>query len=94
MNDMDTRLTTNKLACDFVAKEYERHKTDMKIAKDDLKDGQKTCNQLERDSKTIKEKMVDLESRSMRENLMFYGIPECGDGKNCNELVKICVKAF
>ena len=62
MNDMDTRTTTNKQACDFVAKEYYRHKTEMKTAKDDLKDGQKTCNQLERDSKTIKEKMVDLES--------------------------------
>ena len=88
MNDMDTRLTTNEQACDFVAKEYERNKTEMKTAKDDLKDVQKTCNQLERDSKTMKEKMVDLESRSMRENLMFYGIPEGGDGENCDELVK------
>ena len=87
MNDMDTKLTTNEQACDFVAKEYERNKTEMKTAKDNLKDVQKTCNQLERDSKTMKEKMVDLESRSMRENLMFHGIPEGGDGENCDELV-------
>ena len=31
--------------------------------------------------------MDDLESRSMRENLMFYGIAE-GDDENCDDLVK------
>ena len=32
--------------------------------------------------------MDDLESRSMRENLMFYGIAEGGDDENCEGLVK------
>ena len=59
----------------------------MKSAKDELKDVKKTCNQLENDTKTIKEKMVDLESRSMGENLMFYGITERGKDENCEELV-------
>ena len=37
---------------------------------------------------TINDKLSDLESRSMRENLMFYGIPEGGDGEDCERLVK------
>ena len=33
-------------------------------------------------------KLIDLEARSMRDNLMFYGIPEGGDHENCEMLVK------
>ena len=88
MNDMDTRLATNEKACDFVAKEFENNKTEMKSAKDDLKDVKKTCSQLENESKKMKEKLVDLESRSIRENLMFYGIPDGGKDEDCDALVK------
>lgn len=34
------------------------------------------------------EKLIDLEARSMRDNLMFYGINEGGDHENCGELVR------
>ena len=64
---MDTRLVTNEKACDFIAKEHEQSKNEMKTAKGDLKDVKKTCNKLERETKSMKDKMVDLESRSMRE---------------------------
>ena len=64
----------------------------MKIAKRDLKDVKKTCNRLERKTKSMKDKMVDLESRSMRENLMFYGIAERDQDENCGKLVKYVCK--
>ena len=32
--------------------------------------------------------LFDLEALSMRDNLMFYGIPEGGDHENCEMLVK------
>ena len=88
MKDMDTRVVTNEKACDFIAKEHEQSKNEMKTAKGDLKDVKKTCNKLERETKSMKDKMVDLESRSMRENLMFYGIAERGEDENCGDLVK------
>lgn len=36
--------------------------------------------------------MVDLESRSMRESLMFYGIAESETHENCEDLVKMVCK--
>ena len=33
-------------------------------------------------------KLIDLEARSMRDNLMLYGIKEGGDAENCGALVK------
>ena len=95
MKDMDTRLIANERARQFISNENEQNKTEMKSAKDDIKDVKKTCNQLEKDAKSMKEKMVDLESRSVRENLMFYGITEHDKDENCEELVKtVCKEAL
>ena len=33
-------------------------------------------------------KLTDLEARSMRDNLMFYGLLEGGDAENCGQKVK------
>ena len=68
----------------FHSKNHEQSKDEIKTAKGDMK----TCNKLERETKSMKDKMVDLESRSMRENLMFYGIAERGEDENCGDLVK------
>ena len=45
-------------------------------------------NTLKASNSKLESKMVDLESRSMRENLMFYGIAEGGEDENCEGLVK------
>ena len=91
MKDMDTRFTANERTCQFISNENEQNKTEMKSAKDDIRDVKKTCNQLEKDAKSMKEKMVDLECRSVRGNLMFYGITERTKDENCEELVKMVV---
>ena len=46
MKDMDTRLITNEKACEFVAKEHEQSKTEMKAAKGDMKNIKQTCEKL------------------------------------------------
>lgn len=39
----------------------------------------------------LESKVADLESRSMRDNLLFYGAPEGGESENCENIVKtIC----
>ena len=43
----------------------------------------------------LESKVTDLESRSMRDNLLFYGIPEKGQYENCEELIKqVCVETL
>ena len=43
----------------------------------------------------LEAKVKDLESRSMRENLLFYSIPERGQNENCEEIVKqVCVETL
>ena len=62
----------------------------------------KRCNKDEKYIKSLKfskykleSKVDDLESRSMRENLMFYGIYGGGDNENFEDLVKnVCSKTL
>ena len=46
------------------------------------------CKDLEDSSSKHVDKITDLESRSMRDNLMFYGIPESDGEEDCELLVK------
>lgn len=95
MRSLDTRVSENEKSCQFISNVNETNKTDLKKAKDDLSKLQKSCQGLEQDAKYLKDKnevfgskLTDLESRSMRDNLLFYGIQEGGNAENCDELVK------
>ena len=57
----------------------------LKVQKEDLSKLQKSCKGLQTDAKRLRQKheeiyskLIDLEARSMRNNLMFYGIREGG----------------
>ena len=43
---------------------------------------------MKKKNESLDAKMTDLESRSMRENLMFYGIEAGGDNEDCEQPVK------
>ncbi|XP_060580229.1 uncharacterized protein LOC132737016 [Ruditapes philippinarum] len=95
MKSMDSRLEENEKSCDFMSSELDKSKLDVKKTKEDLKKMHKSVQGLEKNSdklfdKTEKldEQLVDLESRSMRNNLLFYGIPEEGTDENCKQLAK------
>ena len=45
---------------------------------------------IERQNQTLQDRSNDLEWRSLRENLLFYGIKE-DKGENCEEVVKDCI---
>ena len=92
MKSLDTRLIANEKSCEFISSINEQNKTELKATKDELSEMTKSCKNLEKETNFMKEKMVDLESRSIRENLMFYGIPEAGREENCEELVKTVCK--
>lgn len=46
---------------------------------------------MERQSEDLKKSVVDLKSRSMRDNLVFSGIPE-RDDKDCEEVIQNYLK--
>ena len=79
-------------------KRKRREKKDIKSNKDELKGVKKRCDEVAKETNTLKasnlkleSKMVDLESRSMREYLIFYGIAEGGEDENCKGLVyRVC----
>ena len=53
---------------------------------------QSNTNYLKARNNTLEAKGTDLESRSMRDNLLFYGISERGQQENCEQLVKgVCI---
>ena len=96
---MEGQLKNCEKACEFLGKQYEDQKNELKAAKSNISSLQKRCNDLEdtckdyemKASKTHK-KLLDLESRNMRENLVFHGLPE-NVGENCETVVKeFCVE--
>ena len=95
MQTLESRLSDNEKSCQFISNMNEQNQKAIQTNKDELKNVKKRCNEVEKDTKSIKSsnqklesKVDDLESRSMRENLMFYGIKEEGDNENCEDLVK------
>ena len=96
---MEGQLKSCEKACDFLGKQYDDQKNELKTAKSNISGLQKRCNDLEvtckdyeiKASKTHK-KLLDLESRNMRENLVFHGLPE-NVSENCEAVVKeFCVE--
>ena len=95
MKTLETRVTETEKSSNFIEKEYETNKKELKTAKSDIQTLKKSCDSFEKTSKSLSvkndelsKKLIDLEARSMRENLMFYGIPEEGEKENCEAKVK------
>ena len=83
-------------------KAIEENKTEMRrLMKENtnIQDNLKRCENI---NESLNEKLSDLEARSMRENLIFYGIPESPPPvqgqpiqiENCERLVKDLIKDY
>ena len=95
MKSLDVRVNDTGKSCKFISETNESNKKELKNAKDSLSKLQISCQNLEKDAQSLKKKnekldskLIDLEARSMHENLMLYGIPEGGEHENCGQLVK------
>ena len=94
VNEMSTKVTDVEQSNEFINKEYEDTKTKLKSANDDIKrlntkckDFENKVKMLETQNQTLENKTDDLEARSMRENLLFHGIPELPN-ENCELQIK------
>lgn len=85
---MDVRVEGVEKSCTFMSDENDDRKKDLEMARGEIKTLKTSCKNLEDQNARLETKMTDIESRSMRENLLFYGIPEAGENENCEQLVK------
>ena len=104
LTQIDTRVTDVENSCSFVNEKYDTQKAEIQSTKANIKAVQDQCKQLEDRQKEMKaqtesinkidSKILDLESRSMRENLMFFGVDEeDGDDDNAEDCFDK-IKAF
>ena len=76
VNSMDIKVNEVEDSCKFITSENDDRKKELEKTKTELKSLKSNCKTLEDKNSKLETKVVDLESRSMRENLLFYGIPE------------------
>ena len=93
--NLETKLNDVERSCNFISDQSDQHKIELDRTKTELARCQQTCKEMKNSLQKQQEqneitgdKITDLESRSMRDNLIFYGIPELNPEENCEELVK------
>lgn len=94
VSSIDSRLSSVENSCSFISNQHDDHKKELEETKSKLKTLKSTCNSLEKktvslekDKSSLESKINDLEYRSMRDNLMFYGLPE-QENENCENVIK------
>lgn len=99
VNALETKVNDIETSCTFINSEFENQKKKLETANIEITNIQQTMRNLEKqterlliDKEKCNEKITDLESRSMRENLIFYGIAETGNGEDCEALVKTLIQ--
>jgi hypothetical protein len=107
---LETKVNEVETACIYISSEYDRQRNELNAARDEIKNLKKSCSdleiktlELEKQKHETNSKLIDLETRSMNENLIFYGIPEPVKDKNssaepaqedCVSLVKDLINTY
>lgn len=105
VGSIDKRVAEAEAATTFISSQYDIQSKELRSASDSVKLLQKSCSDLnsniksiERDRDSVTNRLSDLEFRSMKENLIFYGIPETRPGsmesENCELLVKNMINNY
>ena len=101
VNSVDSRVTEVEKSVSFISEQNDSCNKSLKTVSDNLNEMKKTCSDLKRDTQNLKEsnihindRVTELECRSMRDNLIFYGIPE-SQNEDCEKLIKsMCVETM
>ena len=98
VNLVETQVNSCEKACSFLSNQYEDHRKELSDAKSQISSLKSKCESMESKSKEhqaesakLQRKVLDLESRSMRDNLVFHGLPE-STPEDCESLVKTLLK--
>jgi hypothetical protein len=94
VTNIDGRMIEVEKSCSFIHTDIENKTQELKKAKTDIVDLQnkreiveEQMKQMEEEIKQMSDKMIEYESRSMRNNLIFYGIEE-KEQENCEIEIK------
>ena len=85
---LDTREDQVEASWAIISNDSDDRRKETGKAKGEIKSFKERCKDLEDSSSKYLDKIMDLESRSMRDNIMFYCIPESGGEEDCEFLVK------
>lgn len=94
VSDIDKRVTEVERSCSFVGAQFETNSSEIGRAREEIfiiekscKDFEKQFKKIDSEMQSLNNRMTDSESRSMRNNLIFYGITEKAS-EDCEKLVK------
>ena len=83
VNDIDKRVLETENALSFIGDGHDQQKKELKTTQEEIKrlnnerqSLEKTINSMEKSQEEIRAKTLENEFRSMRDNLIFYGIAE------------------
>jgi chromosome segregation ATPase len=96
VNSMETKVADVEVSCSFLSsqrdafqREIDSTKTEVNKIKQEFNVLSESTSKLQTDKKKLESKVTDLEWRSMRENLVFFGIKEQADETgDCTAIVK------
>lgn len=95
VKNMDTRLLEVESSCSYASDEIDSTKKNINTATKDIgifkNKFDENVKNFEAKTQELDTKLNDLEARSMRENLLFYGFKE-NDGENCEDLILDLIK--
>ena len=103
VNHIEPRVTEVENSCSFTSNENDIRKKELEKVKSEIVKLKYDCSSMKSEADILRQKnanfmeskVTDLESGSMRQNLLFYGIPEKGQNEDCEELVKqVCVETL
>ena len=83
VNSLDIKGNEVEYSCKFISSENNNRKKELEKTKTELKSLKSNCKTLDDNNCKLETKVVNLEGRSILENLLFYGIPEGGPQENC-----------
>jgi hypothetical protein len=96
---LETKVNDIEQTASFISSEFENQKSSLTAAYTEIANLKSVCQKLDNNLKeskkreeTTTDKILDLEARSMRDNLIFYGINETEQNENCEELVKTLIQ--
>lgn len=98
---LEKRVVDTEKSCDFQARLYEESSSQAKAAQDQIKILKKQCdnlvsktNTLRDEKETMETKLDSLECQSLKNDLIFYGLPET-EMENCVSTIKeLCTKVL
>ncbi|XP_052778493.1 uncharacterized protein LOC128215930 [Mya arenaria] len=101
MSSVERKVNDIEKACSFVSEENDSRKTEVNSIQKQVKQIDKFCknadsaiHSFQQEAERAKEELLDMKARSMRDNLLFYGVSECApeNNENCEELIKDLIK--